>query len=114
MKMNSTLTIPQTAETAQGAEIAVSANDYDVVRAFFVDRMRSVQLADYFADSIFRVAAETGENVQTLMDIVAGKESAELQLIMSYYINSLRSRSSLIGVAPVRTPNFYAARNVLP
>jgi len=31
---------------------------------------------------------------------------------MAYYLNSVRSTSTLLGVLAPTTPNFYAARNI--
>jgi hypothetical protein len=37
----------------------------------------------------------------------------DLNINMAYYLNSIRSRATLLGVGIPVTPNYYAARNVI-
>jgi len=91
----------------------IPVNEYDVVLSFFVDLMKSRPAAEQFAGVVFRVAAQMGENALEIVNNLRGKTSDVVLLTISYYMNQLRSRASLVGVAPIRGPNFYAARNVM-
>jgi len=42
-----------------------------------------------------------------------GLNGMSLSASLAYYLNSIRSRATLLGVGTPVTPNFYQARNVL-
>jgi hypothetical protein len=90
------------------------ANEYDIILSFFVDQMIDQEAAENFTSAIFQVAHTTGERALDLIESMRGKDKETLLLMLAYYMNTVRSRSTLIGVAPQRLPNYYAARNVLP
>jgi len=50
----------------------------------------------------------------TLFQELQGKGVPELTLTLAYYINSLRSPLTLLGINVPTTPNYYAARCCLP
>ena len=43
-----------------------------------------------------------------------GEYQLRVQATLAYYLNNLRSNSTLLGLSATVTPNYYAARNVLP
>jgi hypothetical protein len=43
----------------------------------------------------------------------ASGEQLDLNINMAYYLNSIRSRATLLGVGIPVVPNFYPARNVV-
>ena len=94
--------------------LEVDANEYDVVNSYFesifVDKEDSANLTNTF----FRISQETGVSVQILLNQVAGQTSMQVTSTMAYYLNGLRSPSTLLGVSNPVTPNYYTARNVLP
>jgi hypothetical protein len=47
------------------------------------------------------------------VDSVKGQNAQTLTMSMAYYLNQVRSNSTLLGVGAVVTPNYYAARNVV-
>jgi hypothetical protein len=63
--------------------------------------------------SLFRVAQNTGIPALTLLDEFKGQNGINLSASLAYYLNSIRSRATLLGVGAAVTPNFYQARNVL-
>ena len=48
-----------------------------------------------------------------LLESVKGIAGIELSATLAYYLNGLRSKSTLLGVSAVQRPNVYAARNIL-
>jgi hypothetical protein len=48
----------------------------------------------------------------TLLEQVQGQNAIEVTATLAYYLNGLRSPSTLLGTNVPVTPNFYAARNV--
>jgi hypothetical protein len=47
------------------------------------------------------------------LDEFKGQNGINLSASLAYYLNSIRSRATLLGVGAAVTPNFYQARNVL-
>jgi hypothetical protein len=93
-------------------EANVPANEYDVVNSFFLKEMADRQVAANFTASLFQVAENTGIPAVTLLQAFQGKTGMDLTASLSYYLNQVRSRTTLLGVGVALQPNFYAARNV--
>ena len=94
-------------------EVVVDTAEYDIVVSFFKKVMTDPDLAEQFSAGIFQIAQETGVSPQTYIENLKGQNEMQLTLSMSYYLNSVRSNSTLLGVGQVITPNYYAARNVV-
>jgi hypothetical protein len=94
-------------------EINVPADEYDIVHSYFLTVMSTKQAAGNFTMSLFRVAQDTGISALTLLDEFQGLNGNNLSASLAYYLNSIRSRATLLGVATPSSPNFYQARNVL-
>ena len=93
--------------------IEVDANEYDVVNSFFQSVTKSKKTAESFTTSIFRISSETNVPVLTILEQLDGQTEMELNVTLAYYLNGLRSPSTLLGVNQIYIPNYYAARNVL-
>jgi hypothetical protein len=93
--------------------VNVNATDYDVVRSYFVDVCQSINTADNFTAILFKIAAYTQESPMTLLDYIKGKVGLELSATMAYYLNSLKSKTTLYGVANLPVPNPNVQRNIL-
>ena len=94
--------------------LEVDANEYDVVNSYFESIFSNKEDAANLTNTFFRISQETGVSVQILLNQVAGQNSMQVTSTMAYYLNGLRSPSTLLGVSNPVTPNFYTARNVLP
>lgn len=92
----------------------VDANEYDVVNSYFESVFGTGEAAANFSVTLFRVADETNTPVLTLLAAIEDQDKIQLTQTLCYYLNGLRSPSTLLGVTAVATPNFWAARNVLP
>ena len=92
----------------------VSAEEYDVVYSY----MRSVYTTDVaagnFTVALFRIADQTRTPVLTILANIQGQNSIQLTQTLCYYLNNLRSGSTLLGFGAAVTPNYYTARQVLP
>jgi pyruvate/2-oxoacid:ferredoxin oxidoreductase alpha subunit len=95
-------------------DIEVDANEFDVVNSYFGSVFNSKPIAKNFTTTLFRIANETRVPVLTLLDEIRGLDNIALTATLAYYINGMRSPSTLLGVNEPVTPNFYTARNVLP
>lgn len=89
---------------------------YDVVYSFFKSVFTGEQAAGNFTVSLFRIASETNTPVLELLQElqVQGTDQIKITQTLCYYLNNLRSNSTLLGFGAQVTPNFYTARNVRP
>ena len=119
-------------------DTVVNENEYDVVYSFFKTVIREELAAKNFTMSLFYIADQTKTPV---LDLLASMQSEiptvtvnnnqgqpvpdpeipnqgayqmRVQSTLAYYLNNLRSNSTLLGLSAAVTPNYYAARNVLP
>ena len=94
-------------------ETFVNAEEYDTVYSYMRSVFTTDQAAGNFTVSLFRVAQETGTPVLTILSNIQSQDSIQLTLTLTYYLNGLRSGSTLLGFGATVTPNYYTARNVL-
>ena len=59
------------------------------------------------------VANITGNDPLTLLSFIQGKTKLEANAIMIYYLNSLKSKSSLYGITVLPQPNDNVQRNIV-
>jgi hypothetical protein len=95
-------------------ELVVAANDYDMVYSFFYKTMNNAESAAEFTYIIFQLVKDTGAAPATFIESLKGQDEITLTMSMAYYLNARRSRSTLLGIGHITTPNYYAARNVVP
>jgi hypothetical protein len=94
--------------------IEVDGNEYDVVNSYFVSVFADPLEAQNLTSTFFQIAQATNTPVLTLLSQVEGQNAVQLTATMAYYLNGLRSPSTLLGINAPVLPNFYVARNVLP
>lgn len=92
----------------------IPAQEYDIVVSFFKSVFKTAEAAENFTTALFRVAEESDTNALTLLQTFEGQNEIELTVTMAYYLNTLRSPATLLGVLNPVTPNYYTARNVRP
>jgi len=94
-------------------EMVVSAADYDIVNSYFQSVCASPNIARNFTAFLFRIASIINEPIYTLLDYIKGKSGLEVNAIMSYYLNSVRSKTTLYGVSNIPAPNQTVQRNIV-
>ena len=94
--------------------IDVPANEYDAVSSYLLSVFNDASAAQNFTTSIFRVAQETNTPVLTVLEQIQAPNAVRVTLNIAYFLNGLRSPSTLLGVNTAVTPNVWAARNILP
>ena len=72
----------------------------------------TAEAAGNFTVSVFRISESSGIPVMTLLQEFQGQSQPELTLTLAYYLNNIRSNSTLLGLNAATQPNFYVARNV--
>ena len=94
-------------------EMYVPAMEYDVVNSFFKSVFKTAEAAQNFTTALFRVADQTKIPVLTILNQIQDQDQLQLTATLAYYLNGLRSPSTLLGVNSILTPNYFTARNVL-
>ena len=94
-------------------DININANEYEIVRSYFLSVSEKSDVADNFTTMIFRIASITGENALNLLGYIQGTTKLETTALMAYYLNSLKSKTTLYGVSATPTPNENVQRNVV-
>lgn len=109
-------------DTFYSVPLTVNAADWDSVYSYFLgvlkgdpESERTKQTASQYATTLFRIAQETGTNIQIFMDYFKTNVLTTIQLNteMAFYLNLLKSKTALYGVSRVPTPNQAVQRNVL-
>jgi len=93
-------------------EATVGSQEYDAVYSYFRSVFGTADAAGNFTVTLFRIAEQSEVPVMTLLQQVDGLGVPELTLTLAYYLNGLRSSSTMLGLNAPVTPNFYVSRNV--
>lgn len=94
--------------------LQVNGDQYDLVYGYFTSVCASKSIAANFTAVLFRIAQQAGIGVLTLLDQIQGVDSTlKMNQILCYYLNTLKSKTSLYGVGIVPLANQPVARNVV-
>ena len=94
-------------------ETYVDTAVYDVVLSFFKTAFGDETSAKNFALNLFKISEQSGTDPMKVLESIHNQDKLELTSTFAYYLNNLRSNTTLLGVNQVTTPTYYAARNVL-
>lgn len=94
--------------------ITVPAMEYDAVFSYLSSVFQNQSAAQNFTTALFRVAQQSQTPVLTVLDQVRAPDSIRVTTNLAYFLNGIRSPSTLLGINTAVTPNAWAARNVLP
>ena len=95
-----------------GYQQQVPVDAYDAVLSYFKSVFGSREAAGNFTVSVFRISHLTNIPVMTLLQQFQGQSAPELTLTLAYYLNGIRSRSTLLGLNVPTQPNYYVSRNI--
>lgn len=94
--------------------LIVNASQYDIVHGYFLNVCATKNIADNFTVVLFRIAQETRIDVLELLSQLQGTSTKiQMNKVMAYYMNSLKSKTSLYGIGAVLQPNQPVARNIV-
>lgn len=94
-------------------EAAISADQYEIVNSYFRSVCTTTKIANNFTTMLFRIVSLTGTDAMTLLANIQGNTKLEISALMSYYLNSLKSKTTLYGVSVVPAPNETVQRNIV-
>lgn len=97
---------------------SIDQDTYDFALSYFLGVCKTRQIAEAFTDNLFRIAGgfqANGENitVQDLLTQIKTSKGVTVDTLMAYWLNSVQSQSTLLGVNSRITPNYWAQRTVL-
>ena len=92
--------------------VDVDANEYDVVNSFFESAFGTKDAAANFTATLFRIADQTQTPVLTLLAEIEDMDKIQLTATLAYYLNGIRSSSTLLGVNVPTQSNYYVAHNI--
>ena len=96
------------------ANMKVNASEYDLVHGYFTRVCGDNSIANNFTTVLFRISTQTGVNVQVLLGELQGVNgSLAMNKQICYWLNSLKSKTSLYGVSVIPAPVIPVARNVV-
>lgn len=111
---------PQTDRTVRifdqfyNVDIGVSADAYEVVYSYFQSVTNNNNTAKNFAYSLFIVSSLTKINIMELLENVKGTNNRlELDATMAYYLNGIKTKTTMYGVSVLPSPNQQVQRNIL-
>lgn len=94
-------------------DLRVDANQYDIVYSYFFKLTNSKNIAQNFTTIAFRISNITGENVLNIIQYLQGESKIKADGILIYYLNSLKSKTTLYGIGSIPQPNQQVQRNVV-
>jgi len=94
-------------------DVGINSEHYAIVVGFFKKVFSDLRAAEEFTVDLFKVANGTNVSVLVLLESIQDKDRFGVSEAMAFYINQLRSQSSLLGVSNVIVPNQQVARNIL-
>jgi hypothetical protein len=95
-----------------GYQQQVPVDQYDAVLSYFKSVFGSKEAAGNFTVSVFRISHATNIPVMTLLQQFQGQTAPQINLTLSYYLNGIQSKSTLLGMNVPTQPNYYVARNI--
>jgi hypothetical protein len=97
------------------SDLVVNPSEFDLVYGYFTSVCDTKDIASNFTAVLFRISTQTGTSIQTLLNDLQGKNSNTLEINkqMCYWINSLKSKTSLYGISVIPHPVVPVARNVV-
>ncbi len=96
------------------SNVTVSGNQYDLVRSYFIGVCPSETIANNFTAILFRIASVTGINVLDLLGEIKGTNNQlQMNAKICYYLNGIKSKTSLYGINVIPKPVLPVARNVV-
>lgn len=93
-------------------ELVVNGDEFDIVHGYFRSIM-TANIAGNLTTMMFRISQETGIPVLDLLGFIKGKTKLEMNQVITYYLNSFKSKTTLYGTGMVPQPNQPVARNIV-
>lgn len=94
-------------------DLVVNANEYELIYSYFYEITQSKDIAINFTTIVFRISNTLGENALTLLDELKSTNDFKSNTLLTYYLNSFKSKTTLYGVSNIPSPNQLVQRNIV-
>lgn len=91
---------------------SIPAQEYDAVYSYFRSVFNTADQAGNFSTTLFRVAELSNIPAMDLLQQFKGMSLPQITLTFAYYLNTIQSPSTLLGVNTPTMPNYYVAHNI--
>ena len=96
------------------ADMIVGASQFDIVHGYFTNVCKTKDIANNFTTVLFRIATETGIDVLELLTEIKGSANKlQMNKKICYYLNGMKSKTSLYGISVLPNPAIPVARNII-
>tara|TARA_B100001057_G_scaffold334894_1_gene335518 strand:- start:338 stop:700 length:363 start_codon:yes stop_codon:yes gene_type:complete len=100
-------------DTFYKKEMVINGDQYDIARAFFRSVFTDNQIAEQFTNIFFQIRDAYNKDFDELLnDFKKQGDSLSLNEVTAYYLNGLRSKTTLLGVTNIQAPNTVVSRNI--
>lgn len=94
--------------------LQVNPADYDIIYGYFSSVCKTKNIAQNFTTVLFRIATQTGVDALVLLDEIKGNgPGLQMNQQICYWLNGLKSKTSLYGISVIPQPVIPVARNVV-
>ena len=94
--------------------LVINASEFDIVLGYFTEVCTTKKIAANFTTQLFRISQNAQIPVMTLLEYIKGTNTKlQMNQLITYYLNSFKSKTTLYGVSVVPRPNQSVARNVV-
>lgn len=94
-------------------DLVVNANQYELVYSYFYNISLSENVARNFTAIVFRIANLTETNVLDLLEELKSTSSFKSNSLLTLYLNSFKSKTTLYGINLILQPNQLVQRNII-
>lgn len=95
-----------------GFQQRVPVDAYDAILSYFKSVFGSGEAAGNMTVAVFRISHATNIPAMTLLQQFQGQAAPQITLTLAYYLNGIRSKSTLLGLNVPTQPNYYVAHNI--
>jgi len=94
-------------------DLLVDSNQYELVYSYFYEVTKSDNIASNFSSIVFRIANFTQTNALDLLDQLKTTTNFKSTALLTLYLNSFKSKTTLYGISLVPQPNQLIQRNII-
>jgi len=94
-------------------DLVVGADQYEIINSYFYSVSNSMSTAKNFTTMLFRISSITGEDPLILLQYIQGTSKIKTTALMAYYLNSIKSKTTLYGINNTPIPNENIQRNIV-
>lgn len=95
-------------------DLAVNANEFEIVNSFFSEKITDSKLAKSLTESIFKISTITNINSLELLKTFESNDQLSILVNMAYYLNSINDNKTVMyGVNSLLAPNEKVQRNIV-